>query len=127
MIIRGVLLGTLEEQTAGGDKQPIDPASCPLEPVGQPVTVNFRRDQQVGTVTRLWLEDGRVMFQAEVHPERDLPRTATVGGTMNHSSKSSTMKTSLDLRPIKMIDLFAIGLTDTPIPTNQPPYEIVEE
>jgi hypothetical protein len=74
MKIQGVLLATVEEQGRGGDRDPLDPASVtteidPQRPI--PVRVDFSALMPAGEVTKLWIEEGRLMFEAEiVDPEK---------------------------------------------------------
>jgi hypothetical protein len=147
MKIRGILLGTLDEQIAGGDRHPINPKLVKLEDV-VPVTVGFQRDRVVGRTTRTWLEDGRILFEADVDELRDFmvtnakdraPGLATKGAVgISVDSVEERMPTTAELAytleskdfagyTIKGGRLFEVGLTDENENRNQPPWEIVED
>jgi hypothetical protein len=66
LIIRGVALGTLEEQRSGGDVDAVDPTVIKLPDGGVPVRENFDPTRPLGHTTKLWLEDGRILFEARV-------------------------------------------------------------
>lgn len=121
MKIRGVLLGTVEEQRAGGDDEPIDPHAFHLMTMSgpnlAPVLLNFDAGQKVGRVTRLWIEDARLMFEAEL----DVPPIYRHVG----AGFSATRKRGEQV--IRDADLFAVGLTDKPWPRDQPPFTVIEE
>jgi hypothetical protein len=126
MKIRGVLLGTIEEQRAGGDDDPVDPTSVPLTEQGIPVDLNFDRTKMIGRTTRLWLEDGRLMFEAEIMRPDLLPHTkdeqyahdtAAIGFVGEHVKGKTT----------KVRDLYSIGLVDGNSNKNQPPWENLGE
>jgi hypothetical protein len=143
--IRGVLLGTLKEQISGGDPSPIDPKLIKLDRVEAgivPVTLGFQRDKLVGKTTRAWLEDGRILFEAEVlndaipakrlHDEGAVNKAAI--GFMVETERAITAELAYDLemkdyygRTIKGGPIFEVGLTDANVNRNQPPFEVVEE
>jgi hypothetical protein len=140
MKIRGVLLGTLAEQVAGGDPNPIDPTLIKLDRVAEgtvPVTLGFDRTKLVGKATRAWLEDGRILFEAEIlndaismkrlHDEDAIDKAAIgfVGETAE-LAYDLEMKDSTG-RIIQGGAIFEVGLTDANENRNQPPFEVVEE
>jgi hypothetical protein len=128
--IRGVLLGTLEEQIAGGDTNPVDPRLIKFDLEERPVRVSlrFESDQVVGKATRVWREDGRLMFEATVDGDLMKQDKAAIGfiGTTAEAAYDLEMK-NRDGYTIKGGKLFEIGLTDDNENRNQPPYEVVEE
>lgn len=123
MKIRGVLLATKEEQIAGGDKFPIDPKLIKLEQE-VPVDLKFDRTKTVGRTTRVWLEDGRILFEAEVDPDPHASgtnqlKTAAIGYMLESYDAQKNL--------IKGGRLFAVGLTDQNENRNQPPWEVIED
>jgi hypothetical protein len=124
MLIKGVLLGTYAEQVAGGDQFPITPAKVKIgdEPVR--VTLGFAPDTLVGHTTRIWHEDGRILFEAEV-AEDLLPHTedeqyehdtAAIGIRLEQYASDGTL--------IRGGPIFEVGLTGENENQNQPPWEI---
>jgi hypothetical protein len=123
MRIRGVLLGTKEEQAAGGDKYPIDPPLVKLDR-NVPVSVEFKVDEVVGSTTRLWHEDGRIMFEAELHDQSFIANaapkypSAAIGITLERYDANKNL--------IRGGTVFEVGLTAQNENRNQPPWEEVE-
>lgn len=115
MKIRGVLLATVEEQRAGGDEQPIDPDSVELrvDAEGKPIAVvpvraNFDPKYPMGEVTKLWKEEGRIWFEAEVIgtvPTDVLPKAAI--GLKGQSHQRSEEGVEI----VKGGEVFGVGLT----------------
>jgi len=147
MKIRGVLLGTLKEQVAGGDPNPIDPKLVKLDRVEDgivPVTIGFQRYRVVCKTTRAWLEDGRILFEAEVDEMQDftMKRAPIMGDIIANKSAigiftTDDMPVTAELayelemkdfsgRTIKGGKLFEVGLTDENENCNQPPFEVIE-
>jgi len=81
--ITAVLLPTVEEQRANGDDLIIDPAivQTPTPGLVQAwIGFGYRvPDDLFGRVTRVWVEDGRLMGEIEVYPGKD-PFHFSVGG-----------------------------------------------
>jgi hypothetical protein len=115
--IRGVLLGTVEEQKAGGDEHPIDPAGVRLADSQEvPVSVGFPSDQRIGRTTKVWLEGGRLLFEASIE-ESKLPHTEDEQYVHDTAAIGISMSTGR---------VFELGLTDQNENRNQPPWEVIE-
>lgn len=143
MRIKGVLLCTLKEQVEGGDMCPIDPKLVKLDRVegdwGVPVTIGFQRDRVVGKVTRVWPEDGRLLFEADVDELQDFAMKVTdreealaVKGAIGIAVTSAELAYDLEMkdatgRTVKGGNLFEVGLTDENENRNQPPFEVVPD
>jgi hypothetical protein len=117
MKIRGVVLGTVEEQKAGGDEHPIDPTIIRLADSQEvPVSIGFQSDQRIGKTSRVWLEDGRLLFEADIDGSKLLRRkdkkyvcdTAAIGISFGTGR------------------MFELGLTYQNENRNQPPWEVIE-
>ena len=66
MKIRGVVFQTRDEQFMGGVDLPADVGGIEWPREGVPVRVNFDPTKPLGRTTKLWVEDGRLLFEAEV-------------------------------------------------------------
>jgi hypothetical protein len=129
MIIRGVLLATIEEQRAGGDDDPVDPTAFSNLDESVPVNIQFDQNRVIGNTIRMWIEDDRLLFEAELAPndltkERpsDYP-TAAVGFIADRKNGKGELLEG-DLQPLAKAELveratstvtnaqmFAVGLT----------------
>lgn len=145
MKIQGVLLGTLREQVEGGDKNPIDPRWVKLDRVGDdrvPVTIGFQQDRVVGRATRVWLEDGRLLFEADVDEMQDftidgkgktLVEVGAIGILVDAvSTLSAELAYDLEMkditgRTVKGGQLYEVGLTDKNENRNQPPFRVIAD
>jgi hypothetical protein len=124
MLIRGVLLGTYAEQVAGGDKFPITPGKVRIDDEPVRVSLGFVTEALVGHTTRIWREDGRILFEAEV-AEDLLPHTedeqyehdtAAIGIRLEQYTDGGDL--------IRGGPIFEVGLTGENENQNQPPWEI---
>jgi hypothetical protein len=125
-MIRGQLLGTVEEQRraheryAGRPRQPVvDPASVPdLE--GVPVLYEFRIDQVIG-LGRTYHVEGRVMVEMELDVEA--PMTGVVGQILSLSKEPMAFVPAVvNSQPPSV---YAIGLTAMPLDPDSPHAEVV--
>lgn len=133
MRIRGVLLGTLKEQIEGGDKNPIDPRLVKLDRVEDglvPVTIGFQRDKVVGKTVRVWREDGRLMFEADII-NKDFAKAVRQGAI---GIAVDTAELAYDLEPkdaagytVKGGRIFEIGLTNENQNHNQPEWGVIPD
>jgi hypothetical protein len=125
MKIQGVLLATEDEQRAGGDQLPVDPANIRhMNPTDHiPVMIDFDPTLILGRVTKTWLEDGRLMFEAEINDdwlaryEDSKPRPQGSAGLTIHGTEDHRVKDA---------GLWAVSLTDQNVNKNQPPWRKVE-
>lgn len=124
MLIHGVLLGTYEEQVAGGDEYPITPDKVKIPDEGVRVTLGFDSQALVGRTTTIWRENGRILFEAEV-AEDLLPRTedeqyehdtAAIGIRLEQYTSDGAL--------IRGGPIFEVGLTGENENRNQPSWEI---
>lgn len=144
MKIRGVVLGTLQEQIEGGDKHPIDPALIKIDGDPVRVSVQFNPVRPLGRTTRVWREDGRLMFEADINDnawrsevgirtEHDDSKHAVAAiGFISQDFSTAELAYSLEMKDalgniVKGGQLSEIGLTGENENRNQPPWEVVEE
>lgn len=66
MKIRGVVFQTRDEQFMGGVDLPADVGGIEWPREGVPVRVNFDPTKPLGRTTKLWVEDGRLLFEADL-------------------------------------------------------------
>jgi hypothetical protein len=136
--IQGVLLGTIEEQIAGGDPNPIDPLLVRLSHDPYRVSINFDPTRVVGKTIKVWREDGRILFAAEVDELLDFSikhapvsksgraRKAAVGIVSTAELAYELEMKNASKMTIKGGRLLEVGLTDENENRNQPPFEVVE-
>jgi hypothetical protein len=69
MKIRGVALDTYQGQVDGGDTEPVHPDVIKIINQRVPVTLAHETRLRIGTTTRLWRENGQIMFDVPVDAE----------------------------------------------------------
>jgi hypothetical protein len=146
MKIRGVVLGTLQEQIDGGDPDPIDPALIKIDGDPARVSVGFDSSRLLGRTTRVWREDGRLLFEADIDgeaylramgrehdPEKpDIRAEKAAIGFIGEEFRTAELAYSLEMKnalgdTVKGGRLFEIGLTGENVNKNQPPWEVIED
>lgn len=111
MKIKGIALGTTQEQLNGGDQDVIAPEALHNIPTEVPLTVNFK--ERIGTA-KVYLEDGRLVVEADVS-EDYLKLNKLAIGYVFHPDGSEP--------PI----LKDIAVTEENKDKRIPPYDIIEQ
>jgi hypothetical protein len=116
--IRGVVFQTDSEQFMGGDDLPAYVGGITWPREGVPVRVNFDPNKPLGQTTKIWVEDGRLLFEAEIHvmpPTTHWIPCAGLGTTRVTKGKG-----------IEEGKLYEISLCDENKNKNQPPATLIK-
>lgn len=100
-----VLLGTVEEQRANGDRYVVDPQGIRLDALDfpSPLWRGFSTRERSGLVHRVWLEDGRLMAEIDV-----TGMDVSIGGTTESSWRNGPEVVDRGFR------LLQVSLVDKP-------------
>ena len=96
------------------------------EAVGIPVTINFNFQEQVGCVTKAWVEDGFVVVEAELSAaaiklSRELPGYIVPGMLALKSEQVGGIKLLTNVR------LTCVGICSAPTDTSLTRIELIKE
>lgn len=122
--IRGVVLGTIEEQRRGGKDGTPNHELLDITGVSQsqwldvPVTVEFDSDKQIGTA-RVYVENGRLMAECEIDYDDAL-------GLGHKLALGATGRKHADRMVFSIERVTGVGVTNDNKDKSIPDYEVLE-
>ncbi len=107
--IRGTLLRSVDDQRAGGDPQPIDPATLGFDPEREyPLLLDFNQSQVLGKVKLFRAEDGSIGVEGvivvppEIHGLDEGPGKLAIGANVRKERKEDDVLRDAEILEVSL-------------------------